>query len=77
MIITSSLQATIGKEKELEAALQRLRGTNVDISQEASDIIVTFQLHDFKIVYLCNTFGKENISYLLFFIYFFGTMTKK
>jgi hypothetical protein len=53
MIITSSLQATIGKEKELEAALQRLRGTNVDISQEAADIIVTFQLHDFKIVYLC------------------------
>uniref|UniRef100_A0A2N9IR97 Major facilitator superfamily (MFS) profile domain-containing protein n=1 Tax=Fagus sylvatica TaxID=28930 RepID=A0A2N9IR97_FAGSY len=32
--------ATIGKEKELEAALQRLRGTNVDISQEAADIIV-------------------------------------
>jgi hypothetical protein len=53
MIITSSVQATIGKEKELEAALQRLRGTNVDISQEAADIIVTFQLHDFKIVYLC------------------------
>ena len=53
MIITSSVQATIGKEKELEAALQCLRGTNVDISQEAADIIVTFQLHDFKIAYLC------------------------
>uniref|UniRef100_A0A2N9GDX9 Major facilitator superfamily (MFS) profile domain-containing protein n=1 Tax=Fagus sylvatica TaxID=28930 RepID=A0A2N9GDX9_FAGSY len=32
--------AKIGKEREFEAALQRLRGQNADISQEASDIIV-------------------------------------
>ncbi|GMY21355.1 sugar transporter ERD6-like 5 [Fagus crenata] len=31
--------AKIGKEREFEAALQRLRGQNADISQEASDII--------------------------------------
>ncbi|GKV08913.1 hypothetical protein SLEP1_g20482 [Rubroshorea leprosula] len=30
--------AKIGREKELEATLQRLRGKNVDISQEAADI---------------------------------------
>ncbi|GLT38345.1 hypothetical protein SLA2020_126010 [Shorea laevis] len=30
--------AKVGREKELEATLQRLRGKNVDISQEAADI---------------------------------------
>jgi hypothetical protein len=54
---TTSLQAKIGKEKELEAALQRLRGKNVDISQEATYIRVTFQLHNFMTLYL-----EENIS---------------
>lgn len=38
---TTVLQAKIGKEKELEAALQHLRGKNADISQEAADIRVT------------------------------------
>jgi SP family sugar porter-like MFS transporter len=42
MMSTSGLQAKIGKEPELEAALQRLRGKNADISQEAADIKVTF-----------------------------------
>ncbi|XP_075656746.1 sugar transporter ERD6-like 5 isoform X2 [Castanea sativa] len=40
--------AKIGKEKELETVLQRLRGKNVDISQEAAYIIdytETFQQH--------------------------------
>ncbi|GMY21374.1 sugar transporter ERD6-like 5 isoform X2 [Fagus crenata] len=40
--------AKIGKEKELEAALQRIRGKNVDISQEATyirDYTETFQQH--------------------------------
>ena len=54
---TKSLQAKIGKEKELEATLQRLRGKNVDISQEATYIRVTFQLHNFMTLYL-----EENIS---------------
>ena len=54
---TTSLQAKIGKEKELEATLQRLRGKNVDISQEATYIRVTFQLHNFMTLYL-----EENIS---------------
>ena len=36
------LQAKIGKEREFEAALQRLRGENADISQEAYDIKVTY-----------------------------------
>ena len=54
---TTSLQAKIGKEKELEAALQRLRGKNVDISQEATYIRVTFQLHNFRTLYL-----EKNIS---------------
>lgn len=40
---TSCLQAKIGKEHELKAALQRLRGKNADISLEAADIKVTFQ----------------------------------
>jgi SP family sugar porter-like MFS transporter len=42
MMSTSGLQAKIGKEAELEAALQRLRGKNADISQEAADIRVIF-----------------------------------
>jgi len=50
---TTSLQAKLGKEKELQASLQLLRGKNVDISQEAAEIVVTFQLHDFMNVYLC------------------------
>nr|XP_023872458.1 sugar transporter ERD6-like 5 isoform X1 [Quercus suber] len=40
--------AKIGKEKELETVLQRLRGKNVDVSQEAAYIIdytETFQQH--------------------------------
>ncbi|GMP40457.1 hypothetical protein CsSME_00010900 [Camellia sinensis var. sinensis] len=32
------LQVKVGKEKELEASLRRLRGQNVDISQEAAEI---------------------------------------
>ena len=32
----------IGKQREFEAALQRLRGVDADISQEASDIKVTY-----------------------------------
>ena len=35
------LQAKIGREKEFEAALQRLRGKNVNTSEEAADIKVT------------------------------------
>ena len=54
---TTSLQAKIGKEKELEAALQHLRGKNMDISQEATYIRVTFQLHNFMTLYL-----EKNIS---------------
>jgi SP family sugar porter-like MFS transporter len=42
MMSTSGLQAKIGKEAEFEAALQRLRGKNADISQEAADIRVIF-----------------------------------
>jgi hypothetical protein len=38
MMSTSGLQAKIGKEPELEAALQRLRGKNADIPQEAADV---------------------------------------
>lgn len=36
------LQAKIGRVSECEAALQRLRGKNADIYQEASDINVRF-----------------------------------
>jgi hypothetical protein len=43
MMSTSGLQAKIGNEPELEAALQRLRGKNADISQETADIRVTFR----------------------------------
>ena len=42
MMSPGGLQAKIGKEPELEAALQRLRGKNADISQEAADIKVNF-----------------------------------
>jgi len=35
------LQAKIGKEREFEAALQRLKGQNADTSHEASEIKVT------------------------------------
>ena len=34
--------AKIGKEKEFETSLQRLRGRNADISQEAADIRVNY-----------------------------------
>jgi SP family sugar porter-like MFS transporter len=39
------LQAKIGREIECEAALQRLRGKNADISQEAAEIRVISSLH--------------------------------
>ena len=39
--LAKCLQAKIGREKEFEAALQRLRGKNVNISEEAADIKVT------------------------------------
>ena len=39
--LVECLQAKIGREKEFEAALQRLRGKNVDIPDEAADIKVT------------------------------------
>jgi hypothetical protein len=45
MMSTSGLQAKIGKEPELKAALQRLRGKNADISQEAADIRVSFRYY--------------------------------
>ncbi|WRX24816.1 Major facilitator [Theobroma cacao] len=38
IVNTTILQAKIGKWKECEAALQRLRGDNADISDEASEI---------------------------------------
>ena len=38
-------QAKIGREKECEAALQRLRGENADISLEAAEIRVISSLH--------------------------------
>ena len=37
-------QAKIGKEKELETTLQRLRGKTADISMESADIQVKFQI---------------------------------
>lgn len=37
------LQAKIGRERECETALQRLRGENADISQEAAEIRVSFE----------------------------------
>ncbi|RXH82335.1 hypothetical protein DVH24_036676 [Malus domestica] len=45
---TSANQAKIGKQKDLEATLQRLRGTEASVSQEAADIMdytVMFQQH--------------------------------
>ena len=39
--LAKCLQAKIGREKEFEAALQRLRGKNVNISDEAANIKVT------------------------------------
>lgn len=37
-------QAKIGQEKKCEDALQNLRGKNADISQEKSEIRVSFEL---------------------------------
>lgn len=39
------LQAKIGKAKECEDALQRLRGANADISDEAEEIRVSSKLY--------------------------------
>lgn len=36
------LQAMVGRETELDAALQRLRGRTADISQESANIKVNF-----------------------------------
>lgn len=55
MTSTSGVQAKIGKEPELEAALQHLRGKNADISQEAADIRVTFRFCVLMRVYLLLT----------------------
>lgn len=43
LIMLKFLQAKHGREKEFELALQRLRGKNADISEEAMDIKVTLQ----------------------------------
>ncbi|RVW53392.1 Sugar transporter ERD6-like 5 [Vitis vinifera] len=37
--------AKVGRDEELEVALQRLRGPSTNVSQEAADIKVSFQLH--------------------------------
>lgn len=41
----SHFQAKVGREKECEASLQRLRGKNTDYSQEAAEIKVSFELN--------------------------------
>lgn len=48
------LQAKIGRGKDCESALQRLRGNNADISEESAEIRVMFLLpndaYDFNII---------------------------
>ena len=39
------MQAKIGREKDSESALQRLRGKNADISAESAEIRVRFLLY--------------------------------
>ncbi|CBI34329.3 unnamed protein product, partial [Vitis vinifera] len=39
------MSAKLGRDEELEVALQRLRGPRTNVSQEAADIKVSFQLH--------------------------------
>jgi hypothetical protein len=58
MMSTSGPQAKMGKEPELEAALQRLRGKNADISQEAADIKVTFRFRVLMSVFYINLTRK-------------------
>ena len=66
MISTSCLQAKIGKEPELKAALQRLRGKNADISQEAADIRVIFRFYVLMTVYfLLTSLENEKCSFRL------------
>lgn len=57
------LQAKIGKHDKLEVALQSLRGKNVDISEEAAEIIVIFQLIFFSI-----TLSQKETNGKLFFV---------
>ena len=38
------LQAKVGREKEFQLALRRLRGKDVDISDEAAEILVLSKL---------------------------------
>lgn len=38
--VEKPMQAKVGKEKEFESALQKLRGKDFDISQEAAEIQV-------------------------------------
>uniref|UniRef100_A0A2N9IUH2 Major facilitator superfamily (MFS) profile domain-containing protein n=1 Tax=Fagus sylvatica TaxID=28930 RepID=A0A2N9IUH2_FAGSY len=61
--------AKIGKEREFEAALQRLRGQNADISQEASDIICKALggLYGFMF-YMSEIFDSAGISSTVGFI---------
>lgn len=40
MRVEKIMQAKVGKEKEFESALQKLRGKDFDISQEAAEIQV-------------------------------------
>lgn len=60
------LQEKVGQGKKCDAALQRLRGKNADISQEAAEIRVTNLLH-----FLMS--GKKLVFFFKFiFLKFFG-----
>lgn len=49
--ISNLLQAKVGRHKELEGILQRLRGENTGVAQEAAEIRVTVQL--FYMIEIC------------------------
>lgn len=65
---TTSLQEKLGKEKELQASLQLLRGKNVDISQEAAEIVdytENFQLQQHSKSSILDLFQKRYVHSLI------------
>jgi len=43
------LQANIGREKAFHASLQKFRGKDYDISEEAAEIKVIYSQHNFHL----------------------------
>lgn len=72
-IMFEFVQAKIGRGRDCESALQRLRGKNADISEESAEIRVTFWLHFCESTFLFPLVlvRTSNLSLIFLINYFF------